>query len=139
MHNHVVETLACLDCLGRQSYCSWTAIVVDDGSTDGTFERVRESHPDTVILSGDGNLWWSGATSIGIREARRRARNRDFVLMLNNDMIAYETRTNRNFWTVNVMDYDNSYAYGDYARMMTERYTCLGPFRDNEYHKYSDM
>lgn len=64
--------------------------------------------------------------------------NRDIILMLNNDMIAVESKVNRDLWEVNVMDYTNSTGYGEYAQMLAEKYTTLTPFRDNSSNKYSD-
>lgn len=69
---------------------------------------------------------------------KARQNNKDIILMLNNDMIAYEPSTNKDLWTVNVMDYDNSYGYGEYAQMLAKKYTDLTPFRENSSNKYSD-
>ena len=57
--------------------------LIDDGSTDGTSERCRERFPYVKIISGDGNLWWSGAINLGVTAALRCGA--DLILWLNND------------------------------------------------------
>src|SRR5262249_25124422 len=66
-------------------------VLVDDGSTDGTDEDVRQRFPDTVILRGDGNLWWTGAMARGVDYVLERCRDDDFVLALNNDLLFDES------------------------------------------------
>jgi GT2 family glycosyltransferase len=87
VHNRQQFTLACLGCLARQTVTEKRVIVVDDGSTDGTHERVRERYPDTIVLTGDGTLWWAGATNLGINYVLNICLpgTDDFILMLNDD------------------------------------------------------
>lgn len=82
VHNRVEQTLRCLGSLQRSAVPA-TAVVVDDGSTDGTREKVLAAFPQTVVLRGDGHLWWGGATNRGVRHAL--ANGADYVLTLNND------------------------------------------------------
>lgn len=65
-------------------------ILVDDGSSDGTADLCRERFPEVKIISGDGNLWWSGAINLGVAEAMRSGA--DLILWLNNDNLV-ESRT----------------------------------------------
>lgn len=58
-------------------------IVVDDGSTDGTSIAIQNHYPDTVLLHGDGNLWWAGALNLGVKHAL--SVRSDYVLTLNDD------------------------------------------------------
>ncbi len=44
------DTLACLESLADVRWEQMTAVVVDNGSTDGTAEAIREGFPDTVVL-----------------------------------------------------------------------------------------
>ena len=43
--------------------------------------------PDTVLLQGDGNLWWVGSINKGIRYALSQCKSEDLVLSLNDDLI----------------------------------------------------
>ena len=61
-------------------------IIVDDGSTDGTKEMMATKFPEVIVLSGDGNLFWTAAINMGIRHALKLGA--DYVMTLNNDTIA---------------------------------------------------
>src|SRR5574340_100595 len=78
-------TRACLRSLEGQTYTERRVIVVDDGSTDGTSERLRVEFPDVLVIEGDGQLWWAGATARGIASVLSECSPEDFVLTLNND------------------------------------------------------
>jgi len=89
-HNNKHEVMEVLACLQRQSTKDLAVVLVDDGSTDGTHQAVMESFPDTVILHGDGNLWWTGANVLGVDYILQQAKEDDAVLLLNNDLILKE-------------------------------------------------
>lgn len=79
-------TLNCLRQLNEiiPESASFKVVIVDDGSTDGTGEAVKESFPDAVVLAGDGNLWWTGAINVGVQYALDSGF--DYVLCLNDDL-----------------------------------------------------
>jgi len=84
--NRLHFTRACLGALQRQTYPNVTVIVADGSSTDGTPEIVRRDYPEVIVLTSDVELWWSGATAMGVNHAMGRGNSdRDFVLFLNND------------------------------------------------------
>ena len=56
-------------------------IVVDNGSTDGSAEFVRQSHPRVKLLALDRNLGFGGGSNAGFRAASNR-----IVVLLNSDM-----------------------------------------------------
>lgn len=85
VHNHISETLRCIACLKQQCFEGIRIIVVDDGSTDDTDREIASQHDDVVLLKGNGNLWWTGATALGVDHVLQTAGADDFVLMLNND------------------------------------------------------
>jgi len=78
------HTVRCLDSLRRLEYPNFRAIVVDNGSTDGSPERIRAAHPDTELLTAEKNLGFGGGANIGIRAALDRGA--DYVWVLNNDI-----------------------------------------------------
>jgi GT2 family glycosyltransferase len=87
VHNRCDLTLLCLRSLARLyiSGLEVFTVIVDDGSTDDTAERVRSEFPDVEIVEGDGNLWFSGGMNRGFEAALRR--DPDYILSINNDTV----------------------------------------------------
>src|SRR5713226_2733419 len=56
-------------------------IVVENASTDGRAEFLREPFPSVKVLALDRNLGFGGGSNAGFREARN-----DVVVLLNSDM-----------------------------------------------------
>jgi len=84
VHNRVEQTLRCLRSLAAGTVAP-DAVVVDDGSSDGTAERIRREFPGVVVLTADGNQWWAGATNLGVQHAL--AHGAEYVLAVNNDCV----------------------------------------------------
>jgi GT2 family glycosyltransferase len=72
------DTLAALGSLG-----DIPAVVVDNGSTDGSAAAVAEQFPDAELISTGVNLGFAAGNNVGIRRALERGA--DWVLLLNND------------------------------------------------------
>lgn len=79
------QTRACLSALLASTGVDLLPVVIDDGSTDGTAEMVASSFPQVSLLRSDGNLWWSGASNLGIRQCLQAGC--DYVLLLNPDVL----------------------------------------------------
>ena len=85
VHNRREITRTCLLALRRQTYTHFTTVVVDDGSSDGTWEMLAAEFPEVIALRGDGSLWWTGATNRGCAWALGRGERFDAVVVLNDD------------------------------------------------------
>jgi len=89
-HNRKAKTLACLDALFQNILpegCSLDVFLVDDGSTDGTEQSVREQYPKTNIIKGDGSLFWNGGMRVAFDAALKKGF--DYYLWLNDDTLLY--------------------------------------------------
>jgi GT2 family glycosyltransferase len=74
---------ACLPSVQAQAGVSAEIVLVDNASTDGTIEHVRERFPDVRVVALPRNLGFAGGNNAGVRAARGQ-----FVALLNNDTIA---------------------------------------------------
>ena len=71
----------CLDALVAQSYRDFETLIIDNGSTDSTYEWVSE-FPEVIFERLDQNYGFSKAVNEGIKRAKG-----DYVLLLNNDTV----------------------------------------------------
>ncbi|MBA4166794.1 MAG: glycosyltransferase family 2 protein [Chitinophagaceae bacterium] len=89
--NRIQFTLACLESLRLQTYTEHMIIVVNDGSSDDTTNILAIEFPGVKVLEGDGQLWWSASTNLGVECALSlSASHNDFILTLNNDLVVKE-------------------------------------------------
>lgn len=79
---HLLEE--CLDSVLSQGFRDFEVFVVDNGSTDGSIDFLREGWGDRIrILPLPSNLGFAGGNNAGIRDAGGR-----WIVLLNNDTAA---------------------------------------------------
>ncbi len=76
----------CLDSMRAQSLGDFETLVIDNGSTDGSLETLKEaaSQGELRLIRNDGNRGFCAANNQGIAKARGR-----YVALLNNDAEAH--------------------------------------------------
>ncbi|WP_218156566.1 glycosyltransferase family 2 protein [Polaromonas sp. OV174] len=77
------DTLACLVSLQRQDYPYFNLLVVDNGSTDGSVEEIKQAMPALELLQTGANLGFGGGCNAGIKLTL--ARGADYVWLINSD------------------------------------------------------
>lgn len=86
--NREADTLGCLDSLAGMNYPSFSIVVVDNGSTDGSPEAIerwgRENRPLTLIRNPE-NMGFVRGSNQGMRHAL--STDTDYVFLLNNDTV----------------------------------------------------
>ena len=85
-HNRKACLRTLLECLRLQKEGEYSLlpVVVADGCTDGTLEMIRAEFPETKIIEGDGNWWYTRCINEGIRFAEHT--DASFVLTVNDDI-----------------------------------------------------
>lgn len=58
-------------------------VIIDDGSTNGVIETLKERFTQVRVLRGDGSLWWGGAMRLGMQHALEQGV--EAVVWLNHD------------------------------------------------------
>jgi GT2 family glycosyltransferase len=83
-------TLRCLKQLYIQKVSAKMDIFLcDDGSTDGTFEAVKELYPEVYVFKGTGNLFWNRGM-LAAWEKAISTNQYDAYLWLNDDVILHD-------------------------------------------------
>ena len=83
--NGAEDTLACLKSLAGVMSPSCRVLVVDNGSTDGSPDKIREAFPDIELLLLPANIGYAGGNNAGFRRVLEL--KAEFVIFLNNDTI----------------------------------------------------
>lgn len=84
--NGLQDTLSCLDSLKAVDYPSFDIILVDNGSTGDSPEKLvslAKGNPKVKLILNPKNLGFSGGCNIAIRRALEQGA--EYVLLLNND------------------------------------------------------
>ncbi len=74
-------TLGCIDSLfANPPGCSFEVLLIDNGSSDGSLDLIREKRPEVICIESGSNLGFSKANNLGLHNARG-----EYVLLLNSD------------------------------------------------------
>jgi len=82
--NAYQDTSDCLDSLVEISYDDLRIVVVDNGSKDGSGNKIEEEYPSTEVIYNQSNLGFTGGMNTGIEFALEN--KADYIWVLNNDI-----------------------------------------------------
>ena len=78
-------TRECLASLSKIDYPNCEVVLVDNGSADGSPDRLAAEFTEITVIRNHKNLGFTGGNNVGIRRALEQ--NADYVLLLNNDTV----------------------------------------------------
>jgi len=76
-------TMLCIESLLASTVVPNKIVVIDNASTDGATELIKENYPEITLIKNESNLGFTGANNIGIRYLL--GENVDYIWLLNND------------------------------------------------------
>lgn len=86
--NGYKNTIECIQSLNKivlPSNIEKEIVIIDNASSDGSFEKIQEKFPKITVIQNKENLGFTGGCNVGIEYSIEN--NADFVLLLNNDTI----------------------------------------------------
>jgi len=78
-------TLDCVASLHKLHYDNYEIVVVDNGSTDGSVEALRDRFPNITLVENGRNLGYSEGFNSGIEKSM--GMGAEYILILNNDTV----------------------------------------------------
>jgi GT2 family glycosyltransferase len=99
--NRKENTLTCLKQLFHFNE-DVAVYLVDDNSTDGTWEAVALQFPQVQLIRGTGDLFWNRGMHLAWEYAAKN--DYDYYLWLNDDVVIYETCFEELFTCVKLKD-----------------------------------
>lgn len=147
-YNRREKTIVCLKSLFRASLpdrFKLEVFLVDDGSTDGTSEAVKDQFPFVNLIQGTGELFWNRGMSLAWKKAANHS-DFDYYLWLNDDTYIFgrtldiliqdsQNKSNRSVIVGTTMDEANRrITYGGYR--LQENNKIIAP---NDFPQYCDF
>jgi GT2 family glycosyltransferase len=123
-HNRRDLTVRCLQSLfaAVPSGVTLTAVLADDGSTDGTAEAVAGLDLPVEVIAGDGTWFWS--RSMAKAEAVAERSDPDWVLWLNDDTVIHPAALLQ--WLVAARERPDSILVGGFQSSRSKKFTYSG-------------
>lgn len=73
----------CINSLKKVTYQNFSIIVVDNGSVDGSGQKLQNEHQELIVLFSPDNKGFTGGNNLGLAYAIQNGY--DYAMMLNND------------------------------------------------------
>ena len=81
--NGADDTIDCIHSLKKVTYNHAEIVVIDNGSTDDSVQRIKKQYGDVIIIEIESNLFFGGGNNVGLDWAQKH--DFDYVVFLNND------------------------------------------------------
>jgi GT2 family glycosyltransferase len=78
-------TCDCLRSLAHLDYDNYEVAVIDNGSTDGSVQKLRHQFANLTMLENGANLGFAAGNNVGVRYALERGAQ--YIFLLNNDTV----------------------------------------------------
>ncbi len=75
-------TEQCVEAINKHTNYNYEILIIDNASTDGTYEKLLSHHTSVRIIKNDKNLGFPMAINIGFKEALG-----EYIIVLNNDVL----------------------------------------------------
>jgi GT2 family glycosyltransferase len=83
--NGLKDTIECLESVLQLNYDNFKILVVDNGSSDDSYNSISGKFPEIEIIGNKSNMGFTGGNNIGIKHAMNN--EADYVWLLNNDTV----------------------------------------------------
>lgn len=90
VHNRKAVTAGFVESLNKQTFRDYHLVLIDDGSTDGTAEMVKEAIPSVTVLRGNGGWWWAGSLQRGLDWLKEEKVADDAIILFINDDVQFD-------------------------------------------------
>jgi GT2 family glycosyltransferase len=87
--NREQDTIECIQSIQSSTYPNVSVLVVDNGSTEESFEILRKSVDQEIVIEAKANLGFTGGCNLGMEHALKQGA--DYIFLLNNDTVIGET------------------------------------------------
>ncbi len=84
-YNRYLDTVECVESIKTISYKNYKILIIDNYSTDNSFQQLKNNFKDLEVISTNENLGYTGGINFGINYLKKYSP--EFILILNNDTI----------------------------------------------------
>lgn len=124
----------CIQSVLNSTWPNITAIFVDNGSADGSYDFVQSRFPEIRHIQSGANLGFAGGNNVGIEEAIRSGH--DYIMLLNADawmepecicemVSVMEQEKSLGFFSSLIVGYDDQRLDKNWMQFMRMSYRCL--------------
>ncbi len=85
--NRWQDTLRCLRSIEDLDYPRLDVLVIDNGSTDGSAQHLREQAPEVELIVSERNLGFAAGVNLGLHHVLEG--HPDYIWLLNNDTVVF--------------------------------------------------